>query len=432
MTGHLSRRGLSVAIAARAPSPATVILTDLDGLRSINQTLGVAAGDAAVTAFSRLLQAPLLPDDSLVARVDGARFVIWLPGLDVRAAGQLARQLQNKLERVEIKGENSLPRMTASCGIAEASAASGLIEKALFAADLVLTRAKARGPSSIETHESGDASDIRRSDDVFAVADLRDAMRQRTLELFAQPIISFNNTAHPPSFELLLRMRDDSGHLIEPGRMLAAAQRHQLLPALDRYVVEEIFARLAPLRTMLVRQRVTLCINISAQSFGDPAFTDYFIEQLRKSRVPPYCIIVEVTEQVAEGNLDRAADAMARLREAGCGIALDDFGTGPNSLAYVHRLPVTRLKIDGSFVADITTHERSAAAVKNIVQLAHDFGLKTVAEFVENSQQSETLRRLGVDYGQGYLYGHAEPLDAVMARLVEQDGPAVCEILHAG
>ena len=112
---------------------------------------------------------------------------------------------------------------------------------------------------------------------------------------------------------------------------------------------------------------------------------------------------------------------MRRLRAAGCGIAIDDFGTGANSLAYVHQLPVTRLKIDGSFIRDITTNKRSEAAVKGIVQLARDFVLQTVGEHVETVEQSEMLRRLGVDFGQGYLFGKAEPLDAAVATLTERE-----------
>ncbi|MBK6672687.1 MAG: EAL domain-containing protein [Proteobacteria bacterium] len=124
---------------------------------------------------------------------------------------------------------------------------------------------------------------------------------------------------------------------------------------------------------------------------------------------------------MAAGNLAKAGDAMRRLRAAGCGIAIDDFGTGANSLAYIHQLPVTRLKIDGSFIRDITTNKRSEAAVRTIVQLARDFVLQTVGEYVESKEQSEALRRLGVDFGQGYLFGKPEPLDSTVATLVERE-----------
>jgi EAL domain-containing protein (putative c-di-GMP-specific phosphodiesterase class I) len=122
---------------------------------------------------------------------------------------------------------------------------------------------------------------------------------------------------------------------------------------------------------------------------------------------------------------------MQRLRKAGCGIAIDDFGTGANSLSYVHQLPVTRLKIDGSFVRDIATNKRSEAAVKGIVQLARDFVLETVGEHIETREQAELLKRLGVDYGQGYLFGRPEPLDDAMHALTERGSTVVRRILDA-
>jgi EAL domain-containing protein (putative c-di-GMP-specific phosphodiesterase class I) len=285
----------------------------------------------------------------------------------------------------------------------------------------VLRMAKDRGRSRIEIHQSNDASVIRRKDEDFAAADLREALRTNQLELYTQPIVSLRDRKHPLGFELLLRLRDENGEGGDPARLLAGAQRHQMLPLVDRYVVDKAFSILAPHRDVLARQRLTMAINVSGQSICDPEFAEHFTQQLKKARLPQGCIVVEVTEQVAAGNLARAGDAMRRLRAAGCGIAIDDFGTGANSLAYIHQLPVTRLKIDGSFIRDITTNKRSEAAVRTIVQLARDFVLQTVGEYVESKEQSEALRRLGVDFGQGYLFGKPEPLDATVATLVERE-----------
>src|SRR5690606_35578711 len=130
-------------------------------------------------------------------------------------------------------------------------------------------------------------------------------------------------------------------------RLVSVAQRFQLLSVLDRYVVDRAFEILAPHRAVLAAQRATVSINVSGASLGDAQFTAQFIEKLKASQLPPGCIVVEITEQVALSDTARAGDAMRRLRSAGCGIAIDDFGTGANSLAYVHQLPVTRLKIDG-------------------------------------------------------------------------------------
>jgi EAL domain-containing protein (putative c-di-GMP-specific phosphodiesterase class I) len=205
-----------------------------------------------------------------------------------------------------------------------------------------------------------------------------------------------------------------------------------MVTMVDRNVVDKAFSILAPHRDVLARQRITMGLNVSGHSLCDAEFADHFTRELKRSKLPQGCIVVEVTEQVAAGNLAKAGEAMRRLRAAGCGIAIDDFGTGANSLAYVHQLPVTRLKIDGSFVRDITTNKKSEAAVRGIVQLARDFVLQTVGEYVENQQQSEALRRLGVDFGQGFLFGKAEPLDATVATLVERESASAGSVLSVG
>ncbi len=431
-TGHLSRRGLRTAIATRGSGSGAVILADLDGLRPLNHTRGVGAGDDVITAFGRLLEPPLLPEGTLVARLYGAKFSLFVPDVDTAAAAQLATELQYALEGVKIKGQDDFPRLTVSCGVAEYDFAAGLIDKVLLEADIMLRLAKERGRSRIEIHASNDASVIRRHDDDFAATELRDAIRQGQLELYAQPIVSLRDHRQPLGFELLLRRRGGTDKPDDHGRLLAVAQRYQMLPMVDRYVVDQAFSILAPHRHVLGRLHITMAINVSGQSLSDPAFASHFIEGLRRSKLPPGCIVVEVTEQVAAGNLVKAADVMRRLRTAGCGIAIDDFGTGANSLAYVHQLPVTRLKIDGSFVRDIATNKKSEAAVRGIVQLARDFVLQTVGEYVENQQQSEILRRLGVDFGQGYLFGKPEPLDSTMATLVERESADRQEIFDVG
>jgi diguanylate cyclase (GGDEF)-like protein len=431
-TGHLSRRGLRTVIAQRGTGCGAIILADLDGLRPLNHTRGLAAGDDVITAFGRLLEPSLLPEGTLVARLEGGKFGLLVPDTDTDAAARLATALQSALEGVKIKGQDDFPRLTVSCGIAEYTFNGEPIDKALLAADIMLRLAKERGRSRIEIHVSNDASVIRRHDDDFAASELRDAIREGSLALYAQPIVSLRDRKHPLGFELLLRLRDAADKTDDPGRLLAVAQRYQLLPMVDRYVVDHAFAILAPHRQVLARLHITMAINVSGQSLSDPEFATHFIEQLRRSKLPAGCIVVEVTEQVAAGNLVKAADVMRRLRAAGCGIAIDDFGTGANSLAYVHQLPVTRLKIDGSFVRDIATNKKSEAAVRGIVQLARDFVLQTVGEYVENQQQSEILRRLGVDFGQGFLFGKPEPLDSTVATLVERESADRQEVFDVG
>jgi diguanylate cyclase (GGDEF)-like protein len=434
LTGHLSRFGLRTAIAFGEKSGGSLLLAELDGLRTVNHTRGVTGGDEAIAAFGRLLDVPLLPDGSLVAHLGGGKFAVAVPVFDAAGAVRIVERIQHALRGVAFEGEASAARLSCTCGIVEYDFSPESFDQALLAADLVLELAKERGRSRIETRQADDATIIRRHGEDFAVNDLLEAIAAGELELHAQPIVSLRDEKHPLGFELLLKTRGEQGKGEEayPVRLIEVAQRHHLLSVLDRYVVDQAFQILAPHRELLARQRITVSINVSGQSLCDAEFTGHFIEELRRAKISPACIVVEVTEQVALADLQRAGDAMRRLRAVGCGIAIDDFGTGANSLAYVHQLPVTRLKIDGSFIHDITTNKRSEAAVRGIVQLARDFVLQTVGEHVESAEQSDMLRRLGVDFGQGYLFGKAEPLDAAVATLTERESATTSAIFDVG
>jgi diguanylate cyclase (GGDEF)-like protein len=430
-SGHLSRSGLRTAIKQRRVDAGALVLLDLDGLRTLNHTQGLAMGDVAIRVLGRLMLPPLLSKRSLVARLDGGKFAMLLPDRDVDYAVRTVERMQKMLEEVEVKEHPELPRLTFSAGIAEYNMPAEPFDHTLLAADHVLRMAKERGRARIETHQSNDASVIRRVDEDFVAADLREALRTGELELYAQPIVSLREGRHPLGFELLLRLRGEEGVEGSASRLVAVAKRFQLLPVLDRYVVERAFSILAPYRSVMQSQRITVSINVSGASIGDPEFTAFFVGQLKASQLPPGCIVVEITEQVALTDTVRAGDAMRRLRAAGCGIAIDDFGTGANSLAYVHQLPVTRLKIDGSFICDVTTNKKSEAAVKGIVQLARDFVLQTVGEHVETREQADFLKRVGVDFGQGYLFGKPEPLDDAMSALGDRGTQTVMSILNA-
>jgi EAL domain-containing protein (putative c-di-GMP-specific phosphodiesterase class I) len=164
-----------------------------------------------------------------------------------------------------------------------------------------------------------------------------------------------------------------------------------------------------------------MSINVSGQSIGDETFIQQFTQLLKEANLPRNCISVELTEQAAITNLASAQQMVARLGALGCGFALDDFGTGANSLTYLKALQVNRVKIDGSFVRDILSDRNSLATVKAIVELAKGLGIETVAEYVENDEIAREVRRLGVDYAQGYAYGRPEPLTEILESLAHDE-----------
>jgi diguanylate cyclase (GGDEF)-like protein len=420
-TGLFNRGGLEAALPRLKCSLATLLVLDIDRLQSINQLHGMAAGDAAIMATARMLVPPLIPVDSLVARTMGDQFAIVLPEADAAQGAALAGRIQAAAAQIQPGLPDDPSPMTLSVGVVEIDDVHKPFDRFAIDADTALKLAKDRGRARVEIFSSRDSTLIRRADEVLAAADLRDALRKGSLLLFAQPIRKLAERNAPPGFELLVRMRDAAGEIIAPSEFIGAAQRFQMLPDLDRFVVDAALELLSPHRALLARQSSSVSVNVTGQSLANGEFIDHFIERLRESRVPGSLITVEVTEQAALTNLTLAAVAMRRLREAGCGIAIDDFGTGANSLAYLRSLPVTRIKIDGSFVRDLLVNQRSEAGVKGILLLAQEYGLDTVAEYVESEAIAQRLLALGVQRGQGYLFGKPEPVELALERLREEE-----------
>jgi EAL domain-containing protein (putative c-di-GMP-specific phosphodiesterase class I) len=262
---------------------------------------------------------------------------------------------------------------------------------------------------------------MRRHADTLAVGQLRSALKADRLLLYAQRIIPLQDSSLPGGYELLLRLKEVDGTLVSPGPLVAAAQRYQLLPSIDRWVVQRTLRMLAPYRAMFTTRGLSMSVNISGQSISDETFIQQFTQLLKDANLPRNCISVELTEQAAISNLVNAQQMVIRLGALGCQFALDDFGTGVNSLSYLKALRVNRVKIDGSFVRDILTDRNSKATVKATVELARGLGIETVAEYVENDAIAREVRRLGVDYAQGYAYGRPEPLAEVLESLAHDE-----------
>jgi diguanylate cyclase (GGDEF)-like protein len=427
-TGLFNRGGLEAALARMKCARASLLAVDIDRLQSVNQMHGMAAGDAAILSVARLLSAPLLPPGALSARTMGDQFAIVLPDMDSTQAADLGVRLQNSAGKIQPGLPDDPSPMTLTIGVVEIDDIRKPFDRFAIDADTALKLAKDRGRSRIEIYSAGSSTLIRRNEQVLAAADLREGLRTGALLLFAQPIRVLADRSAPPGLELLVRLRDEDGELHSPNEFIEAAKRFQLLTDLDLYVIDAALDILAPHRGLLTRLGSTVSINVSGSSLANNDFIENFISRLRESRVPGGLITIEVTEQSALTNLDTAAIAMRRLRDLGCGIAIDDFGTGANSLAYLRSLPVTRIKIDGSFVRDLLTNDRSESGVKGILQLAREYKLDTVAEFVESEAVARRLQNLGVLRGQGYLFGKPEPVELALEKLGEEERAAMKEI----
>jgi len=398
----------------------TCLYLDVDRMHVINDNHGMPLGDRLIAKLGELVRGRLVPG-SLAARISGDRFALLLPTgeEDAMRFAEALRAGVEKLSVVHLGGPTDATyQASVSIGVAALAGPHVDLAHALAIAETACKAAKDRGRNRVEVYQSSDASLIRRHEDVNIAPALRAALAEGRVRMDAQLIAPLpGNGGGKPHFELLLRMIDDQGEVIGPSRFLSAAKRYQLMPEIDQWVIGEALGKLAPHARLMADAPVAFAINLSGQSLGEPQFIDNLIARIQGSGVNPRVLCFELTESEAIANLDRAEEMMQRLRALGCSVALDDFGTGLSSLAYLRKLPVDVLKIDGSFVRDVLKDPRAESMVQAIAQLARSMDLTTVAEYVETDEIRLRVAQLGVDYGQGFAIAKPVPLVEVIRDL---------------
>jgi diguanylate cyclase (GGDEF)-like protein len=394
-----------------------VVYVDIDRLHVLNENLGMHVGDEVIVRVAEIIRRQLAPR-MLASRISGDRFALFVGDANLDTAQSVAENLRESIDQLEFIAGSERVDVSASFGVARVTDSKHPLSHALAAAEIACKAAKDRGRDRVEIYEESDQSIVRRYTDVTLVSTVRYAIAQNNFRLEAQCIVPLNGAPPRAKYELLLRMIDENGESISPDKFLSAAERYQLAPAIDRWVVAHVLGTLAPHAGKLVERDACFAVNISGQSLGDQEFSTFLETRLRESKLPPQLLSFELTETAAVANIVRAEALMRRLRDLGFDVALDDFGRGLSSLTYLKTLPVTCLKIDGSFVRDVVGDDRSQAMLSAIVQLARAMSLETVAECVESEQIRDIICGLGVEYGQGFSIGRPIPLERVIAELI--------------
>jgi diguanylate cyclase (GGDEF)-like protein len=425
MTGFMNRSGFedqlheSFKALKGEDDSHQLIYFDLDNLHLVNDTFGREAGDAVIMRFARLLEEDL-PKSAVLSRLTGDDFCMLLTHADTDYAYEYARKIRANGQKLRyLQGDKSL-QITMSIGIGEFNYATGDEGSALTTARMACEAAKDHGRDRIEVYNEKNQSVIRRYDDMQLVAEIQQALDANEFRLYAQPIEALGDDAEQPRFEILLRMADSDGVRVPSNALFSAAERYRLMPHIDRWVVSSTLAALAEVAANKDGPRVGFAINLSGQSLGDDEILAFIEEEILQSGVPASCICFEVTESAAVGNLAKAQAFLERLHELGCSIALDDFGAGLSSFAYLKNFKVDLLKIDGSFIRDITENRISESMVAAITQVAKVMELETIAEYVENDKTRNLLKELGVDYAQGHVSGKPVPLEQALQNLQER------------
>jgi len=435
-TGLLTRPALekrvAMALAATGTGMHAVIYIDIDRLHVLNENHGMHVGDDVITRIAESMRAGLSPR-MIPSRISGDRFAIFLADTPLEGAHDIAAGLCRGIGKLDYKVDNKKIEVSASFGVAKVTASKHPLSHALAAAEVACKAAKDRGRGRVEVYQDADQSIIRRHEDVILLGNVRDALANDRFRLDAQPIIDFARPGKPRRFELLLRMIDPNGESIAPDKFLSAAERYQLAPAIDRWVLQFVLEILSSSADKLSQLGAHFCVNISGQSIGDEHFPAYIEEKLNEYALPPSLISFELTETAAVTNIVRAEMLMRRLRDMGHEIALDDFGRGLSSLTYLQSLPASYLKIDGALVRDVVGNPRSQAMITAIVQLASAMKLKTTAECVESEAIMRAVSQLGVDFGQGFHIGRPQPFENVLKdMLTEANGGTSSTVIMRG
>ncbi|MBY6204070.1 EAL domain-containing protein [Halomonas denitrificans] len=429
VTGLLNRVGfeaateVALADARTRRSHFAICLLDIDSLRVINDTQGHLAGDELLRDFAGLLE-DALPDALAIARVGGDEFAALIDVDHGEPLDTVGRHIAEHIRafRFERKGERF--GIQASTGIIALTPEIRDSGEALSAADAACYRAKEKQRGSIHIG----SADAMRSDlmegSMRWVSRIHEALDEDRLELHAQRIEAIGDGDHSLHFEVLVRMRDRDGSLIEPSQFLSSAERYNLVGRIDRWVIARTLEWLD--RNHDALERIATCsINLSGLSLADPGLLSEVSDRLaRHPRIDPAILCFEVTETAAIRNLDQANGFIVRMRRIGCRFALDDFGTGLSSFEYIKRLPVDMIKIDGMFVRDIVTDPVDRAIVKAIHEIASEVGMWTIAEFVESDEILEALRSIGVHFVQGFGIARPVPIDDVLVATANGDDAA--------
>lgn len=392
---------------------------DLDQFKLVNDTCGHAAGDELLRQLSTLLHQHTRKTD-ILARLGGDEFGVLLERCSLEQASAIATTIRNAIAGFRFVWEDKIFSLGASIGVVAIDEYVEHLDGILAAADTACYEAKEQGRNRIHVVRQNDEIVLRRRGEMQWVSRIQRAYEEDRLQLFLQDIVPTNEPHGVHShYEILLRMRDESGQIIPPSAFLPSAERYNLAVGIDRWVVSTVCDWLLKHNGHL--NDLQICsINLSGHSLSNEEFLHFLIKQCRRDSFPSERICFEITETVAIANMSKTMQFINELKNLGCKFALDDFGSGLSSFAYLKSLPVDYLKIDGFFVKDMAQDPIHYAMVKSINEVAKVMGKQTIAEFVETDEVYDLLCKLGVNYAQGYAISPPIPLEQALESILAQ------------
>lgn len=416
LTGLINRREFerrlenAISGAGRNGRRQVLCYIDLDHFRLINEVAGHAAGDTVLRQVASLLRARFRQRDTL-ARLGGDEFALLLDNCGLDEAEGIAKSILESFAAARFAVPGTAPlRVAPSIGLVEVTTLSGSAPQLLSRGDLACYTAKELGRGRSHIYRSDSVNDAPAA--LLNPRAFRAALAGDRFQLYYQPIVPLDkNAGLAVHYEFLLRLRSETGELILPRTLIAAAERHGLMGAVDRWVIRAALRQLADPQGRFAA--ASIAINLSGNSLDDPGLVDYVVAQFAEHPIAPRAVCFEITETEAIRDLGHAVEVVSCLKQLGCSIALDDFGSGQSSFAYLKALPADYLKIDGGFVRRMIDSPVDRAVVSAIHETGRIMGLRTIAEFAHDDATIACLRGLGVDYAQGDAVAPPRPVPAL-------------------
>jgi diguanylate cyclase (GGDEF)-like protein/PAS domain S-box-containing protein len=391
-----------------------VLFLDLDRFKFVNDTYGHEAGDELLVQAARRLESCLRQEDT-VARLGGDEFALILDAIqDLSDATRVAERIQAELSQPFVVRDSQI-LTSASIGIALSYTGYDEARDVLRDADAAMYRAKSAGRARFEIFDRAMHEHVLAR--LQLETDLRRALDRNEFMLQFQPVVDLGDGS-VSCVEALVRWTHPTRGTLLPGEFIRTAEETGLIVELGWWVLREACRQLRAWRTeMPSMPHLIVAVNLSPRQFMQQNLPERLDAILEEERVEPSTLRLELREDVVMDEPELALDVLRRLRERGIGICLDDFGTGYSSLTHLQRLPITMLKIDGSFVRGIVDDRKDLGVVQTILALGHTLSIDTIAEGVETADQLRKLRKMGARYAQGYLF--SMPLDAeAVGRLI--------------
>ena len=406
LTGLINRREferrLGEAMDTAHAEEAVHILAymDLDRFKAVNDSCGHIAGDNMLREVANLIK-DQVRDSDYVARLGGDEFGTLLIGCPIEKARQITSDICNAVADYRFVWQDKIFNIGISIGLVEVRHAGGSLQDVMAAADSACYVAKQRGRGQVHVYSARDEAVARERGDIQWLRRLQNALRDSRFELAIQPIIATTSgVVSGPAVEVLIRMPDEHGRSGNSAEFLRSAERYQLMPQIDRWVVNAVLAAINAAEIRLASQR-SCSINIAGQTLSDESFLSFVVEALDHSGVLPASICFEVTENAIFTNVQYAQRFIEVLHGIGCEFALDDFGSGLGAFSSLKHLPIDYLKIDGTYTRNLNSDEVNQEMVGAMIKLARTMQFRVVAEQVEEQEDFDWLRTAGIDFVQG-------------------------------